>query len=230
MRTPRIIQIPDVNNPKLAYETGVHMGDGTMVVCQNSHYVIYYGNNRNERPYFKNVIIPILGSLYGFDKIKLRNFQNTCYVRIYSKNLVKFKSKVVGLPIGPKDKMNLSVVQKFSNNPELLSNLIAGIFDTDGCVKINRSKYPRFTIGLKHEKIIRHLKRLLEDYFEIKSTVYKCEFFDKRVDKKEVCWRLDINGFENFEKFMAAIPIRNPKNIERANHIICLGVNHDDRG
>jgi len=218
-----------MNNPKLAYETGVHIGDGTMVVCQNSHYVIYYGDNRNERPYFKNVIIPILGSLYGFDKIKLRNFQNTCYVRIYSKNLVKFKLEKLGLPIGPKDKMNLATIQRFSKNKQLLSNLIAGVFDTDGCVKLNRKKYPRLTIGLKHEKIIRYLKSLLEDSFEMKSTVYKCEFFDKRVNKKEVCWRLDINGFENFRKFMAVIPIRNPKNIERANHIITLGENHDGK-
>ncbi|MCX6820623.1 MAG: hypothetical protein NT016_01600 [Candidatus Aenigmarchaeota archaeon] len=228
MRTSRPIQIPSLSNPKLAYETGVHIGDGTMVVCQNSHYVIYYGDNRNERPYFKNVIIPYLESLYGFDKMKLRNFQNTCYVRIYSKNLVKFKSEKLGLPIGPKDKMSLATIKIFSKNKQLVSNLIAGVFDTDGCVKFNRKKYPRLTIGLKHEKIIRYLKFLLEDSFGIKSTFYKCEFFDKRVDKKEVCWRFDINGFENFEKFMAVIPIRNPKNIERANNIIRLGANHAD--
>jgi len=178
------MKLPDIDNQKLAYETGVHIGDGTMVVCQNSYYVIYYGNNDSDRIYFENVLLPILKEIYDFHKLYVNAFKNTCYIRIYSKDLVKFKSEVIGLPIGSKDRLNLSIIEKFSQNSVLLSQLIAGIFDTDGCVKINRGKYPRLAVALKNENVIKQIQKLLK-IFHITSTVYENNYFDKRVDKTE---------------------------------------------
>ena len=115
------MKIPNLENSQLAYETGVHIGDGTMVVCQNSYYVIYYGNNKSDREYFEKVLIPILKSIYDFRKLYVNAFKNTCYIRIYSKELVQFKSKMIGLPIGSKDKLNLSIIEKFSQKTTLLT-------------------------------------------------------------------------------------------------------------
>jgi len=62
--------------------------------------------------------------LYNLN-VKVKNFENTCYIRIYSKELVEFKSKVIGLPIGPKTSLKKLPTLIISRGPDCVSSLIA---------------------------------------------------------------------------------------------------------
>lgn len=50
----------------LAYETGVHIGDGNLYLKKDRMYrVTYSGNLRNEKEYYRNVLRKILYTVYG---------------------------------------------------------------------------------------------------------------------------------------------------------------------
>jgi len=208
-----IMKLPSLDNPNLAYETGLHIGDGSLSVDKKSTYRYgYYGNNLTEREFFNKIVIPLIQKLYGI-KPHLEHCDNTCYIRIGSKELLEFKSKTLGLPIGDKGKL-ISLPQIFILNKKLLCNLLAGIFDSDGSICKNRRKYPRISLVLKNKSIIYEIKyRLLS--LGITSTVYRNCYFDKRVNKLEIRWFLNINGIKNFRMFMNEIRLRNINHLKR---------------
>jgi len=207
------MKIPDLEDMDLAYETGLHIGDGSLCIDNKStHRLIYYGNNKTEREFFNKVIIPLIERLYGF-RPRLENFENSCFIRIGSKELVEFKSKILGLPIGNKEKL-ISLPKIFLSNKELLCNLLAGIFDTDGSICKNRRKYPRISLVLKNELVINEIRNILLE-LDITSTIWKSSYFDKRINKTEIRWYLYVNGIKNFKLFMNKIKLRNPNHLNR---------------
>ena len=53
------IKNPNLKDTDLAYETGVHIGDGSMGFWTNHYRFVIYGDNNTEREYFKKVLIPL---------------------------------------------------------------------------------------------------------------------------------------------------------------------------
>jgi flagellar protein FlaI len=216
------MRIPDLNDKDLSYETGVHIGDGTMGIYKRSgnYQFFIFGNKLDEKQYFSKIIIPLLFKLYGI-RPNLQKFENTIFVSIYSKPLVKFKSEMIGLPLGSKSKMK-SLPKIFTRECNLLKYLIAGIFDTDGSFKINRDLYPRISLRLKNRNTVDEISKLLQDKFGIKSTVYNEKYFDTRTGNLIFRRTLDINGIENIKLFLQQIPLRNPKNLNRIHNLFKL--------
>lgn len=209
----RIMKIPDLGDPDLAYETGLHIGDGCLSKEKNHTYrFAYYGNNLDERDFLINVVIPLIEKLYGF-KLRIQNYKNTCFIRVCSKDLLLFKSKIIGLPVGKKDKLHSLPVIFMSNNI-FARNLIAGLFDSDGSIYLSRNKYPRISLTLKNKKLIKEVHDFLND-LKIKSLLRCDKRFDNRVNKHTTVWILEINGLERFHSFLNQIPIKNPKFLNR---------------
>jgi flagellar protein FlaI len=210
------IKYPNLNNFDLAYETGFHIGDANMFyrVKYASYRVGYYGNNISERKFYEEILLPLLEKLFGI-KSKVKNQDNTCYIRIFSKNLVRFKQKL-GLPIGNKSQL-LKIPKFLRESQDQLRYFIAGLFDSDGCVKrIKREQgiYPRLNITLKNEYIIKELSQIFPE-FGISSTFYREEHYDERIKKYTVIWKIDVNGYANLKKFLALFPIKNLNHLER---------------
>ena len=211
------MKIPDLRDSNLAYETGFHIGDGTMTFRKkkNEYCVAYYGNV-NEKQFYQKTILPLLLQLFGF-RPKVKTFRNSCYTRIYSKDLVLFKSQIIGLPVGNKNKLS-TLPSVFTGRPtNLVKCLLAGIFDSDGSVKAVKRKpklYPRLNITLKSKTIIEEIQSLFLS-LGITSTVYQDKRFDKRIQKYTEVWRIDINGLNNLRRFVNQIPIRNPTHLRR---------------
>jgi hypothetical protein len=94
MKTPRL------GSPDLAYETGLHIGDGCL-----SHYLPYHyrysisGNLSTEEEYYRRVIVPLIEKLYDLTPT-IYTYHNSIYATVWSKSLVVFKSERVGLPVG----------------------------------------------------------------------------------------------------------------------------------
>lgn len=214
------MKYPDIRNPNLAYETGLHIGDGCLSREKNFTYRFSYsGNNKDERTFYRKVVIPLIKGLYGFN-LKLRKWKNTCYVRVCSKDLMFFKSEVLDLPIGNKGSLK-RLPELFMYDNILSANLIAGLFDSDGSISTNRGKYPRISLGLKTRSIIKEVKIYLEN-IGISSTMFKNEYYDKRTKKTSVVWALNINGIENFRKFIEIIPLRNIKYKNRISKFLAF--------
>ncbi|MBI5061842.1 MAG: hypothetical protein HZB67_06055 [Candidatus Aenigmarchaeota archaeon] len=206
----RGISTPNVKSPLLSYETGVHIGDGTLSYsAEKAMYAIYFSGDLIEDFYFFNFTIKnIIKKLYGVEPITafIEN-KRSISLRVYSKNLFMFKRDVIGLPVGPKVEMRNVISKNIELGEENISNLIAGLFDTDGCFKTFRKGekiYPQVRMSNK-SPIFSDIKAFL-DLKGISSTLYK------RPDMINV---LDINGNKNTKSFFNSIPSRNIKHLTK---------------
>jgi len=170
-----------------------------------------------ENSFYRYLLAPLLEKLYGFAPA-IQTYGNSIYAIIYSKELVRFKSKVIGMPIGCKDTLRHLPVQILDQGARSRANVVSGLYDADGCVKSRKTKsgiYPRISIAQKTRGIVSDLQGILSREFDITSTLYKNDYDDRRVDKIETRWFLDINGYGNLQKFASLIGSRHPVINER---------------
>ena len=57
-------KIPSLENELLAYETGVHLGDGSLQIKNRVYRVIYSGDIRNDYDFYSRKIPEIIKKLY----------------------------------------------------------------------------------------------------------------------------------------------------------------------
>ena len=156
------------------------------------------------------VLIPeILLKLYGLEpSIEKFPKEKSIRLRLYNKKLFEFKRDVLGLPAGSKSIMKSlpsCIIETGNTNTK---NLIAGIFDTDGCFKVVRKEgkfYPRATISNK-SLILGEIKNFLE------RNGVPCSISINKDTKANVLY---INGNKNVDTFFELIPIRNVKHLDR---------------
>ena len=207
------MRYPDIADPDLAYETGFHIGDGSLGVYSRHQYrYALSGNRTTEADFYRSVIAPLLQRLYGLTP-KISTYRNSVYAIIYSKELVRFKSEVLGMPIGRKDSLKHLSGPLLEQGTRSRACLISGLYDADACVKTRKTKsgnYPRISIAQKTKGIVSDLQGIMFREFGITSTLYKNDYDDRRIDKIETRWFLDINGYANLRKFASFVGSRHP--------------------
>jgi len=204
---------PRLDSLDLAYETGLHIGDGCL-----SHYLPHQyrysisGNRITEEEYYRTVIVPLIAKLYEL-KAAIYCYHNSIYATVWSKSLVLFKSEEVRLPVGVKDDLKHLPSRIVENGEGSIAALLSGLYDADGSVKGRKTSsgvYPRISFAQKTKTIVGDVQLLLLRNFGITSTMYRNEYFDPRVSKTEVRWFIDINGYPNFHRFVSKIGTRHP--------------------
>jgi len=208
------MKIPQLDDPDLAYESGVHLGDGSLATYR---YVIS-GNKKKETRYYEDVLSPLVQDLYGVTPAIAFEY-NSVYLRIYSKDLVLFKHEELGFPIGRKSELHIPSFA--TSNLCSTCNVISGLYDTDGCVKVRHDKsgnYPRISFAQAHSGLVREVKELLAS-LGISSTFYRNDYYDPRIAQVETRWCLDINGFRNYDVFASKVGTRSPYVQERMKAI-----------
>ena len=207
------MKTPQLHCLDLAYETGVHLGDGCL-----QHYAPYdyryaiSGNRLNEQEYYRATLSPLLHQLYDLNP-GLCESHNSIFLYLYSKDLVLFKHETMGMPIGRKSQLGHLPDYVTAAEDKWVGQFLAGFYDTDGSVKLRRTlarDYPRISIAQKMQGIISDVKLLLWQRFSISSTMYSNSYLDSRTGLREDRWFLDINGHENFNRFMLGIGTRSP--------------------
>ena len=96
--------------------------------------------------------------------------------QIWNNEIVKFKQNL-GLPLGKK--FELEIPKEFIDKKELLTACIRGIFDTDGCLyleKKNNKLYPRIQISTISLKLSEQLANLLNS-IGLRTTKWKNNTF-----------------------------------------------------
>jgi DNA-binding transcriptional regulator WhiA len=213
------ISIPKSVNETLAEETGWHIGDGSMNFYNQGDNGklkgIYQlrGHIEDDKPHYIERIKPIFKSLYGID-VSLREMPSTRVFgfQIWNNELVKFKQNL-GLPLGKK--FDISIPKQFLKNDALKAAVIRGIFDTDGCVyleKKNHKLYPRLQICTISENLALQLLDILNN-LEIRTTMSKDSFCEK--GNKKQAYITYIRGIDMFEKFIKVIKPMNSKHLQK---------------
>ena len=120
--------------------------------------------------------------------------------------------------VGPK--INIEIPPLFLMNKELKIAVLRGIFDTDGCIyleKKNHRLYPRMQIVTISVKLANQLKNLFLE-LGLRATMYKDHLILK--GKQKDSYVVSIRGEEMFHKFIQIIGPKNPKHIAKYHRFL----------
>ncbi len=193
------IKLPQEMSVDLAEEIGIHLGDGCLSFNKKYFSV---KTNKKERDYMLNFIFPLYKRLYNLD-LKLMELESVVGFEIYSQAFFDFKNKVLKIPYGNKvEKIYVPEEILQTKNKEIYRAFIRGLFDTDGCAGVSRTKkdYPFLTFTIKSEKLIREVGEMLNKLG-----------FIPYVGK----WMITLNGNLMVAKWLKEISSNNPKNLAK---------------
>ncbi len=216
------LNVPERLDEDLAEETGLHIGDGSMNFYKNGNrfkgsYSLR-GHLFDDRLHYDKIIRPLYKRLFDLN-ISLREMPSTGVYGFqkWSDDLVNFKNKFLGLPLGPK--LNVKIPNKFFKRDFLLKATVRGIFDTDGMLYLepkNHKLYPRIEISTTSGVLGHQLHKIVNN-FGIRATIY----LDKKTNENwnnifKVCVRGDIM----LDKWMSKIEPHNFKYLHKYQYFI----------
>lgn len=193
------IKFPQEMTIELAEEIGIHLGDGCLSFNRKYFSV---KTNKKERDYMLDFIFPLYKKLYNLD-LKLMELESVVGFEVYSQAFFDFKNKVLKIPYGNKvEKIFVPEEILKTKNKEIYRAFIRGLFDTDGCAGVSRTKkdYPFLTFTIKSEKLIR----------EVGDMLNKLGFMPY-VGR----WMITLNGYLMVKKWLKEISSNNPKNLAK---------------
>jgi predicted transcriptional regulator len=202
------VRLPKKLTGQLAEEIGVHISDGHM--CRNEVY--YCGHAEDDRPYMLYRIQPLVKRLWGLERVHVKEVSELTSIGllICSRKIVKFKNKVLGLPVGKKQ--GISIPKRFLGHRGMIKRVLCGLFDGDGSLSF-KSKcglghtYPVISYSSISEPLMRQLQRQLRRLgFVIPKKLW---------ERNNGTWYLAINGDLNYERWMNLIGFNNPKHLTK---------------
>lgn len=155
------------------------------------------------------MIVPILIKLFNIKiEPKISNRDSTYYIKIKSKAIFSFFTKIIGFPNGKKSN-KIRILHIFKQNDYLVKSFIQGFADADFCFTLKkrykkRFYYPVVTGGCASKTMIDDIAFYLNK-FGFKFTTYKTVKFDKRVNKFETTYGIDLNGYMRVYLWMLII-------------------------
>jgi hypothetical protein len=195
-------------SPLLAYETGVHLGDGNLTCKKewNLFRVTYAGNRELDSKYFESILPGIIQSLYGKEpRIYHPKNENTVLVVLNSRKVVRFKMDTLGLPSGSKKKL-----ESFPKNltDKYPADILRGIADTDFCFYVN-GREPRICASFCSPVFATELSQLMKR-LGIKHQVRRLM---RRERYKE--YQISVCGKKQLLQWMQKVGFWNPKHSEK---------------
>ena len=156
------------------------------------------------------------------EKIISRRFRNlnfgyrkknkTLRLTIYSREFFLFLKDNFGFPVGKKGD-NLTIPLKFKKEDKLIRPFIRGLFDTDGCLFLDKRKaykkpYPRLQLEITSQKLFKEVADYLSRYFRVHTK--------KRIRyNKYVIYLLELYGYEQLNKWLEMIGFSNKKHLDK---------------
>lgn len=216
------LTLPQKVTIDLAEETGLHIGDGSMNFYKNNCCLrgLYSlrGHLIDDREHYDRFIKSLYISLYDL-KLNLREMPMTGVYGFqkWSNDLVNFKHKFLGLPLGKK--INIKIPKCLLKDINLSRSVVRGIFDTDGMVYL-QPKYGRLYPRIEISTISKYLGIQLNQIINklgIRATVYVVK---KRYDGWLEQYKLSVRGVEMLDKWFRIISPHNPKHWRKYQQFI----------
>lgn len=214
------IRVPNELTEELAYETGVHIGDGYLGIWKRkdgwAYLNTFSGDYNEEMDFYRDVVCPMILRLYNKRVWVKKSTKNTVQVVFKSKAISTFKHNVLGLPAGKK-KGKISIPEVIMKS-YLRKYCLQGIFDTDFSLTFRHGNYPKITgaLPLANEKLRTQIMEILDE-LDISAICSVTSRTDMRYSppKKYKEYRIDINGRENLNKWMASVGFRSSKHLTK---------------
>ncbi|MFH0956695.1 MAG: LAGLIDADG family homing endonuclease [Candidatus Aenigmatarchaeota archaeon] len=211
-----LVKIPSAINEKLAEETGIHIGDGSMNVYNGRFLYSLRGHRDDDCEYYTSYITSIYRELYNLD-VKIRSWQDVIGFQKASKMLVTFKRHALGMPLG--EKGDIQIPYSMSNDCSFACSCLRGILDTDGCIYLeNRASglYPRIEISSTSKPLIKQISFILNEFLKINNSCW----IPRRPDGNwRTLYRVSIRGMKNMDRWFESIGSNNPKHLRKFERI-----------
>lgn len=215
----RGVKLPGVNNKLLAYETGVHIGDGSLqIVPASTHSVRYWGHGENDWEFVSRILPVVIKKLYNKQVIARKcNDSNKCVLAVCSKAVATFKRDVLRLPVGKKEQLK-GLPDFVKTNRQLLVNCLKGIADTDFTLYELNNGLPAIECCMSNRGLIIDIhEQLLKLGFNV-----KLELDRKRIrnEKQHIEHRVRLFGKHNLKKWMKDIGFSNPAYLRKVRYFL----------
>jgi len=141
----RGVTIPNCISEALAEEIGTHIGDGHLKFVKPSrggteYRWIYSGHLTEDREYLLSHVASLVKKLYNIrGSIYERSAKTELSLMYGSKAVFYFKSRVLGIPIGPKHSIRVPPVVFQSEDSGIFAACLRGLFDTDGSLAFQKN-------------------------------------------------------------------------------------------
>lgn len=205
------INLPKKMTPELAEEVGLHLGDGSMNYYDGKGFYQLRGHIEDDKDHYNGRIKYLYKKLFNIE-IKPRNMPSTGVYgfQIWSDELIDYKSKILGLPLGKK--LEFEVPLSIAKNSEFSKSFLRGFFDTDGCLYIENKRgkpYPRIEMASISGKFAKQLRELLP------VLGFRVSLYEENREKKgwKNLYHLSIRGYSMTKKWFEEIGPQNPKHI-----------------
>lgn len=196
--------------PQLCELIGAFIGDGFTNKYRNMYMIQYTGHSKLDKEYIVEILKPIIKEISPNSNPIITQKDNTIRMTIYSKEFHSLLTKRFRFPSGKKSYI-VTIPDEIitSKDQKLITNCIRGIYDTDGCVFYDRRKsykkpYLRVQLGTVSIYLMNQVYNILKDLNLNPRTYIN--------DKKHV---IQINGFENVNKFIKEIGFSNKKHLDK---------------
>lgn len=208
------VTIPSLDDELLAYETGVHIGDGSLqIVAGGTHSVRYFGHSQDDWIFYAEVVPKILNHLYNKDARPTKRLDaNTCTLSLCSKAVATFKRDELGLPNGNKNQL-IGLPQFVKKDKKLLASCLRGIADADFSLffanKGGSYSHPTISCTMSNKALIMDLEQSLKGFGFSLGAHYDVQ--RQRNGKTHLEHVLTICGKSQLQKWMDEIGFSNPK-------------------
>jgi len=207
------MKFPNKINNLLAEEIGLHIGDGSMNYYKNRGLYQLRGHIVDDKLHYQERIKVLYKEIFDIN-IKLRDMKSSGVFgfQIWSDELIDFKSKFLGLPLGKKT--DFLIPNKIVVSEELSKKFLRGYFDTDGCLYIENKRgkpYPRVEFATISPKFAKQLQKVLQK-LGFKYSIFvenRVKYGWKNLSKIRIC------GFKMTQKWFEEISPKNPKHVAK---------------
>lgn len=225
------LRLPKVLSPDLAYVCGILAGDGSIYTRASKHdFVIKcVSNPLDEKPLYDDVLSGLFLKLFGLCLTMKMQDSNTTYgFVVYSRGLLQFFHKVIGLPCGKKY-AELCIPSLFSSDKTLLAAFIRGVADTDFALLLKRGSkkqpfYPVIAGSSKSKWFMQQISDELEKFSMKVTRYFDYVMKDSRVKNGyTIINRVEICGHKNFGIWMNTIGFSSPKHLNKVKKLKIAG-------
>ena len=217
------LRLPKKINENITYLSGVLAGDGSINVRVEKHdYEIKcVGNPKDEKDLYLNVISPLFEKEFGIKLTPKYYDKGTTFgIRLWSKALVEYFTRVIGLPKGKKYN-SLKIPLMFKKNQRFIISFIRGLFDTDGCLNLKRGykynkSYPVIVGSSKSKDFMAEISTILKSLnFKVREYFDKIKPDDRVENGFTIISSLELPGHENLIRWMRVINFWSPKHLQK---------------
>lgn len=202
------LRFPLEISDELAELVGIHFGDGNMQNKFNYTYRLLYTCNISEKQYAIYIINKFKKLFNVALTVDERYDKSSIDLYIYSKSLCQFFNMELGIPYSPKE--NLKIPSLILNKKEHIVSFLRGLFDTDGCVILQRDRGYKYILT----KISMKDKNFAKEILNSLSLVGIQSFITKKKDKRYCSYDVVMRN-KHAKNFFKIIGSRNQKNIQK---------------